>query len=621
MGHIMRGSILLFKHQGKFILFCLTMMMCVLFSNVSRASYSPLVAAPSLTGLSNNYRAPSSLPLMSTALLIASSLIRNHLAISDLASLNVIPVNGHSVLPDSQPLKETDSLFQEQNQFYRQFLDLIKSYGAPYRTVERTIPPHRIMTRPASPTSQKAMDNEDSLKSEMVRREKEARSFSGNRNSQLDENYYEGLEVTCAVLDNEEVIEIPSSHHDCFEYIQGIHVCGVGSSKSSSSNDSNEGQTSSVNESGETDYVICTNANCNATMQAYQLDTHLQRECRYRIITCFKCETPMRAYQLDKHQEKTKCGYKSVICPNEGCTAPMWAHQLNEHQKECGYRTVTCPNEGCGASVRAYRLRSHTRYECQFRVVKCTNEGCDTTMPPEQLETHRKSNCIFRLALCPRQCGTSIHKAELEQHLATECPMTWRCPLCLSYYPDNEEGRSDHQKQCFGRTVMCDQCDKSYKFYLEDEHKDYCPTPRYIQCPVCLLPVFAVCIVSHHESSCPNRSETCSECSLVMQAWELALHDCSNKQPVPCDRCEEVIEEGQLILHRINVCPRQCDDDDDDDEDDYIDIYDLGIYYSGSDTDFSSGSDTDDSDTDDSDEAPTSQRLQVFREHLKTLRR
>ncbi|KAL2945117.1 TNF receptor-associated factor 6 [Bienertia sinuspersici] len=69
------------------------------------------------------------------------------------------------------------------------------------------------------------------------------------------------------------------------------------------------------------------------------------------------------------------------------------------------------------------------RPKCGFRTVMCENEGCCATFSAAQLE-HHDSICLFKMLPCEQKCPEILMRREMDRHCITVCPMKLvNCPF------------------------------------------------------------------------------------------------------------------------------------------------------------------------------------------------
>jgi len=86
-------------------------------------------------------------------------------------------------------------------------------------------------------------------------------------------------------------------------------------------------------------------------------------------------------------------------------------------RRKLDFETGECPN-GCGEIMRAYLLVNHERNECKNRLIAC--QYCNTELMHCKMAEH-KSVCDLCLLRCPNNCGKTIARKDMADHLQNEC--------------------------------------------------------------------------------------------------------------------------------------------------------------------------------------------------------
>jgi hypothetical protein len=73
-----------------------------------------------------------------------------------------------------------------------------------------------------------------------------------------------------------------------------------------------------------------------------------------------------------------ECPFAIQLCPNPGCGVRFSKKAWLEHEAKCPEKALTCPNQ-CGSSISRRKMMDHIREECLLRVIPCpyTKIGCD----------------------------------------------------------------------------------------------------------------------------------------------------------------------------------------------------------------------------------------------------
>ena len=111
-----------------------------------------------------------------------------------------------------------------------------------------------------------------------------------------------------------------------------------------------------------------------------------------------------------------KCRYY-----DKGC---LWSGTVNELLKHldsedgCDFVTIVCPQE-CGATIERGDLHEHLEADCYISWTECTY--CGSTIPTDSVDSHVDSVCPQYELACPNQCGQMVERIDIDAHRQT-CP-------------------------------------------------------------------------------------------------------------------------------------------------------------------------------------------------------
>ncbi|XP_052173900.1 uncharacterized protein LOC127789140 [Diospyros lotus] len=97
--------------------------------------------------------------------------------------------------------------------------------------------------------------------------------------------------------------------------------------------------------------------------------------------------------------------------------------ELSEHKPHCGFRTLNCMNEGCTARFSAAQLENHDSV-CPFKILPCEQKCADSIMRRE-MDRHCITICPMKIVNCPFfsvGCQSSIPQSTSEQHRLESLP-------------------------------------------------------------------------------------------------------------------------------------------------------------------------------------------------------
>ncbi|XP_010486870.1 PREDICTED: uncharacterized protein LOC104764954 [Camelina sativa] len=91
--------------------------------------------------------------------------------------------------------------------------------------------------------------------------------------------------------------------------------------------------------------------------------------------------------------------------------------ELAKHALSCGYRTMNCENEGCTAVFCANQMENHDSV-CPFKIIPC-EQNCSESIMRREMDRHCITVCPMKLVNCPFHsvgCLSDVHQCELQQH-------------------------------------------------------------------------------------------------------------------------------------------------------------------------------------------------------------
>lgn len=91
--------------------------------------------------------------------------------------------------------------------------------------------------------------------------------------------------------------------------------------------------------------------------------------------------------------------------------------ELAEHAMNCGYRTMNCENEGCTAVFCANQMENHDSV-CPFKIIPC-EQNCSESIMRRDMDRHCITVCPMKLVNCPFHsvgCLSDVHQCEVQQH-------------------------------------------------------------------------------------------------------------------------------------------------------------------------------------------------------------
>ncbi|KAK1576291.1 hypothetical protein Q3G72_012680 [Acer saccharum] len=93
------------------------------------------------------------------------------------------------------------------------------------------------------------------------------------------------------------------------------------------------------------------------------------------------------------------------------------AEELTEHVRTCGFRSLNCPNEGCSQIFSANQMEEHDTV-CPFKIIRC-EQNCLDSLMRQEMDRHCITVCPMKLAKCPFYgvgCHSPVPQCMIEQH-------------------------------------------------------------------------------------------------------------------------------------------------------------------------------------------------------------
>ncbi|XP_065915323.1 TNF receptor-associated factor 3-like [Dysidea avara] len=244
-------------------------------------------------------------------------------------------------------------------------------------------------------------------------------------------------------------------------------------------------------------------------------------------LMCRICHFPSREPYLSECCGHTFCescleGVKEAATGTDCC--PMCRHK----------QFVTIANKQADRLVKTL-------------LVFCTNKekGCRWQGELNDIIGHlRNSNgCLFEDLKCSNNCGITLHRQNLTNHVKSECP---RRKVVCQYCRITGEHHfvsSEHKDQCPMFPIQCPNNCKAHNILRKDfnEHRKVCPLEE-VTCPNnCGVTIQQQNLLDHVKQDCPQRRVTCQYCSIMAE-----------HQFIQCDH------KSQCPKLPVN-CPNECD--------------------------------------------------------------
>ncbi|KAJ0028781.1 hypothetical protein Pint_36329 [Pistacia integerrima] len=112
------------------------------------------------------------------------------------------------------------------------------------------------------------------------------------------------------------------------------------------------------------------------------------------------------------------CGFKSMLCENEGCNAIFSASQLEHHDSVCPFKIIPCEQK-CSDSLMRRAMDRHCITVCPMKLVNCPfyAVGCKTPIPQCMIEHHRQENLNSHLLYILQIIHKEVSVGDLEKRI------------------------------------------------------------------------------------------------------------------------------------------------------------------------------------------------------------
>ena len=142
--------------------------------------------------------------------------------------------------------------------------------------------------------------------------------------------------------------------------------------------------------------------------------------------TTFTSSFPDRRLQRTLNSLQIYCSFKEAGCEWMGELGALSEH-LNVNIKSASYKSSGCPFlqlkcYHCKEDFQRQYVLGHEKNKCLKRPYKC--DHCDEFESTfEDVTTNHVNVCPCGLVPCPNNCGTSLQRKDVDDHLATKCPL------------------------------------------------------------------------------------------------------------------------------------------------------------------------------------------------------
>ena len=172
--------------------------------------------------------------------------------------------------------------------------------------------------------------------------------------------------------------------------------------------------------------VQCVNQNqgCQWVGELGELDSHLNSDsftlerqlsgCKYVVIKCLYCSKLLQRSDIQIHLND-HCHRRPFSCKYCGEFESYYEDVTTNHWPICGYYLVPCPNE-CGETLQRQNLENHIANDCPLTVVDCDfkHVGCEVKLLHKDLSAHLVENIVTHVSLQAASYKQLVMKFEKE---------------------------------------------------------------------------------------------------------------------------------------------------------------------------------------------------------------
>lgn len=150
---------------------------------------------------------------------------------------------------------------------------------------------------------------------------------------------------------------------------------------------------------------------CNWSGELRELISHLNQNptherrlmgCDFVDVECNLCHEFVLRGNLEVHEKKI-CQFRTYTCEYCDEYTGKYKDVVENHQQECPNLPIVCPNN-CGMSIERQNLEEHVKIECERRPpdkIACefSFAGCCEMIPPDKMESHLEESVHTHLSL------------------------------------------------------------------------------------------------------------------------------------------------------------------------------------------------------------------------------
>uniref|UniRef100_A0A803MG45 TRAF-type domain-containing protein n=1 Tax=Chenopodium quinoa TaxID=63459 RepID=A0A803MG45_CHEQI len=153
----------------------------------------------------------------------------------------------------------------------------------------------------------------------------------------------------------------------------------------------------------------------------------------------FHCNLKFKSEEELK-QHRPRCGFRTVLCRNEGCCATFSAAQMELHDSVCPFKVLPCEQK-CPEILMRREMDRHCITVCPMKLVNCPfySIGCQATVPSCNVKEHFlddiRSHLLYALQYLHKGISAEdlTHRADQIEHIFTVFLAKWTSNVSASF--------------------------------------------------------------------------------------------------------------------------------------------------------------------------------------------
>ena len=139
-------------------------------------------------------------------------------------------------------------------------------------------------------------------------------------------------------------------------------------------------------------------------------DSYVSSGCAFMPLKCCYCEQEFQRQYVFKH-EMNECLKRPFQCECCHEYESTFEDVIAKHMNVCPCRLVPCPNE-CGISLQRKSMDDHLTANCPLEIISCSFSyaGCETKLPRKGMPAHISDSLAVHMSL-----QVNSHQKQLEK--------------------------------------------------------------------------------------------------------------------------------------------------------------------------------------------------------------